>query len=372
MYVKSDTNQSESSSDIELFFSPPMAVHEAVEDVDPRTPECNRQAERQREREWQELQMTSPRVRRQRVQERPVHIEQPLFATPLSQRPPEYSGMVPLPGWTPPLAHPPQPQPLGFQQQQIIFAVNPTNFSGLAPLPGWTAPVTVTAAPHPQGFQQQQHVFAVNPPITVPVLAVHHPPVPVLAYPGLPRHAIAHHDRQAAHRLQLLCGPIAPQAPPRTAIAIAQPDAPAPPPPHHAAVRPRPNACVQMNNCTPQGCGAYVEPNARHSIGRMNVECPHCHALHWIGEKLASSSVRTPKFGVCCLQGQVVLPHPQPPPLTLQNLLTGNNTKARGFQEKIRQYNSAFAFTSVAVKVDQAVLTAVCRMFGTSRGKRAN
>jgi hypothetical protein len=59
---------------------------------------------------------------------------------------------------------------------------------------------------------------------------------------------------------------------------------------------------------------------------------------------------------VCCLQGQVVLPHLQPPPPTLQKLLTGSNAKARGFWEKIRQYNCAFAFTSVAVKVDQAIV----------------
>ena len=59
---------------------------------------------------------------------------------------------------------------------------------------------------------------------------------------------------------------------------------------------------------------------------------------------------------MCCLQGQIVLPHLQPPPPTLQNLLTGNNAQARGFREKIRQYNSAFAFTSVAVNVDRAIL----------------
>ena len=260
--------------------------------------------------------------------QRPVHIEQPLFAAPLSQRPPEYSGMAPLPGWTPPLASPAHPQPLSFQQQQNVFAVNPTNCSGMVPLPGWTAPITAAPAPHPSGFQQQQHVFA-----------VHHPPVPVMACPGLPRHAIAHHDRQAAHRLQLLRGPSMHRSPP---CPVAQPDppcaapqpnlprvAPQPNPPHTAP--PRPNAHVRMNNPTPQGCRPYVEPNARHSIGHMDVECSHCHALHWIGEKLAGSSNRDPKFGVCCLQGQVVLPPLQPPPPTLQNLLTGNNAQARSF-----------------------------------------
>ena len=261
--------------------------------------------------------MTLPTVRRQRAWDRPVHIEQPIFATPLLQRPPEYSGLVPLPGWTPPVAEAAHPHPLDFQQQQNVYAVNPLEFSGLAPLPGWTAPVTITANPQPLGFQQQQHMFAVNPPIAVPVRYL---PVPVMAYPGLPRHAIAHHDRQAAHRNWQHRHPNSsttnqPVIPLRSAIAqqpattsrrshapaqlhpmpvphaqhLLPAQAAALPPPH--AAPPHQNVPVQINDPgpAPQGCRPYVEPNARHSIGSMNVECPDCRALHCIGEKLAKS-----------------------------------------------------------------------------------
>ena len=44
----------------------------------------------------------------------------------------------------------------------------------------------------------------------------------------------------------------------------------------------------------------------------LTVICPHCHALHFDCEKLTSSRVNYPKFGMCCLQGQIQLPPFQP------------------------------------------------------------
>ena len=80
----------------------------------------------------------------------------------------------------------------------------------------------------------------------------------------------------------------------------------------------------------------------------MTVECSHCHALHFLDEKLANSSRRNPRFSSCCLQGQVVCPPVQPWPVELQQAF---NTPA--FICNIRQYNSALAFTSSGVKVDR-------------------
>jgi hypothetical protein len=38
-----------------------------------------------------------------------------------------------------------------------------------------------------------------------------------------------------------------------------------------------------------------------HYLGRMNVACPDCGALHWEAEKLVKTSrVSNPKFGQCC------------------------------------------------------------------------
>ena len=88
----------------------------------------------------------------------------------------------------------------------------------------------------------------------------------------------------------------------------------------------------------------------------MDVECPHCHALHFKCEKLTNSSVVNPKFGICCLQGQIQLPPISESPPVLHNLLTSSTPGAQKFRDGICQYNSAFAFTSVAVNVDQSVL----------------
>ena len=88
---------------------------------------------------------------------------------------------------------------------------------------------------------------------------------------------------------------------------------------------------------------ATVEP---HYLGRMEHLCANCHALHWLGERLTTSSMTLPRFGSCCLQGKVCIDyvaaiHPQ-----LLQLYTGNDSDAREFRVSIRRYNKAFAFTS--------------------------
>ncbi|EPT05482.1 hypothetical protein FOMPIDRAFT_1091844, partial [Fomitopsis schrenkii] len=88
----------------------------------------------------------------------------------------------------------------------------------------------------------------------------------------------------------------------------------------------------------------------------MDVLCPYCAALHFPGERLSHSSRRNPKFGMCCLQGQIDLPAFTPVPESLRRLFTRTDALSKHFHEHIRQYNNAFAFTSVAVQVDQAIL----------------
>ena len=106
----------------------------------------------------------------------------------------------------------------------------------------------------------------------------------------------------------------------------------------------------------PKGCRPYKDPAFRHSLGPMNVSCPNCHALHFQSEKLVNSSNVHPKFGVCCLQGQIQLPSISHSPPLLHQLLNSSTPRARKFRDSICQYNSAFAFTSVAMEVDNAVL----------------
>jgi hypothetical protein len=108
----------------------------------------------------------------------------------------------------------------------------------------------------------------------------------------------------------------------------------------------------------PPARAPYQEPHQRHSLGPMNVQCPQCSALHFDCEKLASSTRRVLKFGSCCLQGQVQLPPFRPAPGALRDLLCGRSPLSKQFKSNIRQYNSAFAFTSLGVDVDHAVTNA--------------
>jgi hypothetical protein len=105
----------------------------------------------------------------------------------------------------------------------------------------------------------------------------------------------------------------------------------------------------------PIGRRPYSDPLTRHSLGPMNIECSHCHALHFDSEKLSGSTINNKKFGGCCLQGQVKLPAFPPPPATLRDLLCGINPLSNTFKKNIRQYNAAFAFTSLGVKIDSSV-----------------
>ncbi|EGN96558.1 hypothetical protein SERLA73DRAFT_75453 [Serpula lacrymans var. lacrymans S7.3] len=102
----------------------------------------------------------------------------------------------------------------------------------------------------------------------------------------------------------------------------------------------------------------YVEPLYHHTLRNMEVECRNCGALHWDTERLTSSSRIHPKFGVCCLQGQVRLDPFQEAPAALHCLFRGVDITAHEFRDKVRSYNNAFAFTSLGVKIDYAVTSA--------------
>ena len=99
----------------------------------------------------------------------------------------------------------------------------------------------------------------------------------------------------------------------------------------------------------------YDESIPRHDLGRMDVLCTHCDALHWIDERLARSSQSNPSFSTCCNQGKVCIPRLLDPPQALWNLFTSNDAQCKEFREHIRQYNMALAFTSLGVKEDAGV-----------------
>lgn len=88
----------------------------------------------------------------------------------------------------------------------------------------------------------------------------------------------------------------------------------------------------------------------------MDVECPHCGALHWMDEKLTKSSKTRPLFGTCCLSGKVRLPELKTPPPAIKSLYDGNDAQSKSFQKYIRQYNASHAFTSLGAQLDQRVV----------------
>ncbi|KIJ08826.1 hypothetical protein PAXINDRAFT_41049, partial [Paxillus involutus ATCC 200175] len=93
----------------------------------------------------------------------------------------------------------------------------------------------------------------------------------------------------------------------------------------------------------------YQEPVVVHDLGPMDVDCSHCHALHFDSEKLTKSTRGRKHFGMCCLEGQVQLePFLAWPPELNQLFLSD-----RQFVEKIHHYNSTLAFTSLGVGVDE-------------------
>jgi len=101
----------------------------------------------------------------------------------------------------------------------------------------------------------------------------------------------------------------------------------------------------------------YVEPVARHDLGRMEHVCPKCRALHWLDERVqkTGSTNRHPLFGMCCGDGSIVLPAPAPPPDPLRRLFSASTPEAQQFREHIRQYNAALSFTSLGAKIDDSV-----------------
>ena len=90
-------------------------------------------------------------------------------------------------------------------------------------------------------------------------------------------------------------------------------------------------------------------------MGRMEVQCPDCKALHWMCERLSKMSERNPKFGMCCFKGKINLPKLDNPPPELLNLLSAQDDISKKFRDHIRTYNNALAMTSLGCNQDKAI-----------------
>jgi len=158
------------------------------------------------------------------------------------------------------------------------------------------------------------------------------------------------HAQMAALPLQPVRRHMGPPTIPPQLQAIA-PAAQPPPPP----ALPQP-PLQHMAPAIPRAqCPIIEAQEPSHNLGPMTVKCPSCGALHWMDERLSSSSKRNPKFGKCCLSGKIQLPELMPPPQPLKRLLESSDTDANEFRKHIRQYNAALAFTSLGAKFNQAL-----------------
>jgi len=102
---------------------------------------------------------------------------------------------------------------------------------------------------------------------------------------------------------------------------------------------------------------SFVSQRARwtgHDLGRVDIRCTGCNALHWTAESSASRKPRggEASFESCCKQGKVQIEQMRPLPEPLNALMSGGDTQAGAFREGLRRWNSIFAFTSIKFNID--------------------
>ena len=193
------------------------------------------------------------------------------------------------------------------------------------------APALVPPAPVVFGGQVYNHLPA-N--LAAHMAALQAPPAPL-------RRARGNRQRRQAsppplQRIQP--PPLPPPPPPPPAPQFV---APAPPPPNPLIL---PKARQPFDPLWP-----------RHYLGKMDIQCVNCNALHWIDERLVNSSRREPKFGMCCTSGKILLDKLDEPPAEIKQLLYGQDAISKSFREHIRNYNNALAMTSLGCKVDDKI-----------------
>ncbi|XP_074346739.1 uncharacterized protein LOC141685544 [Apium graveolens] len=91
------------------------------------------------------------------------------------------------------------------------------------------------------------------------------------------------------------------------------------------------------------------------SLGPPNVLCEKCSAVMWKEERVNKNVKHgKPEFSLCCSKGQISLPKTPPTPSYLMQIYN-HPVKSRLFKNRIRLYNTMFAFTSMGGKVDHSI-----------------
>jgi hypothetical protein len=95
-------------------------------------------------------------------------------------------------------------------------------------------------------------------------------------------------------------------------------------------------------------------------IGQPSCVCVYCGALMWIEERVKKSSKSSPKFSLCCSQGDIEIVPYRPLPERLHSLYHSHDRKSKFFLENIRSFNSMFAFTSIGGNIDTSMNDGNC------------
>jgi len=90
-------------------------------------------------------------------------------------------------------------------------------------------------------------------------------------------------------------------------------------------------------------------------LGRMDISCSKCKALHWIDERSHPSTRTTPKFESCCKKGDAILENLPDTPEVLIRLLSTDEPDSKHFRRNIREYNRALSFTSLKYLPDERI-----------------
>jgi len=89
-------------------------------------------------------------------------------------------------------------------------------------------------------------------------------------------------------------------------------------------------------------------------LGRMDIRCTACNAVHLTAEVSASRRPRggQASFESCCKQGNVQIERMRPLPEPLNVFMSGGDTQARAFRAGLRRCNSMFAITRIKFNMD--------------------
>src|SRR6266540_439760 len=120
------------------------------------------------------------------------------------------------------------------------------------------------------------------------------------------------------------------------------------------------STCCGMVNFSPEYIQYLKESYPEKSyLGKPDYKCKYCDAIFWINERNENATKRNNKevvYSNCCKNGKIKIPKFRDPPTYLKNLLNRKGDKiSRHFLQKIRQYNSMFAFTSMGGNINKKI-----------------